>query len=130
MQSEKTYTRHRSLNPGGTFEIHDILYPMESDDGTLRPEHALDRWSKLMMEAFGGFGQPVDSALRYEQQLTEAGFVDVVVVKEKWPTNRWPRDQKYKQIGRWAPNFHTRRWPSSADLDFNLDWWNMGFPTL
>lgn len=114
-------TRSRNLNPGGTFEIHDILYPMESDDGTLKPEDALYRWSKLMIEAFGGFGQPVDSALRYEQQLTDAGFVDVVVVKEKWPTNRWPKDQKYKQIGK-NPNFYLADSQLEGSRDIVFKW--------
>lgn len=52
-----------------------------------------------MASGFAGMGRPLDSALKYEQQLREAGFVNINVVKEKWPTNRWPRDKKYKQIG-------------------------------
>lgn len=31
--------------------------------------------------------------------------MNVTVVKEKWPTNRWPRDKKYKQIGMLSPSF-------------------------
>lgn len=74
-----------------------------SDDGTLLPDSALDRLSKLIIESFGGMGRHPNSALSYERQLTEAGFVDVGTVREKWPTNRWPRDKKYKQIGRDSP---------------------------
>lgn len=42
----------------------------------------------------------MDTALLYEQQLAEAGFVNVHVVKEKWPLNRWPKDKRYKQLGK------------------------------
>ncbi|MBE3046337.1 hypothetical protein IMZ48_28145 [Candidatus Bathyarchaeota archaeon] len=31
--------------------------------------------------------------------------MDIQVVKEKWPTNHWPKDPKYKQLGR---SFHPR----------------------
>lgn len=42
------------------------------------------------------------TALSYKEWLTNAGFVDVTVVKEKWPTNSWPKDPKYKQVGMWT----------------------------
>lgn len=44
----------------------------------------------------------MDSALKYQEQLKDTGFVDIHVVKRKWPLNRWPKDQKHKQIGMWA----------------------------
>lgn len=78
----------------------DIIYPLESDDGTLKEEHAARRWSVLLAEGFAGNGQPINTALKYKDQLAEAGFVDIVEVKEKWPTNVWARDSKYKQIGK------------------------------
>ncbi|CAJ0554526.1 Ff.00g130390.m01.CDS01 [Fusarium sp. VM40] len=42
----------------------------------------------------------MDSALKYKEQLEEAGFVDINIAKRKWPTNHWPKDPKHKQIGR------------------------------
>lgn len=42
----------------------------------------------------------MDTALFYEQQLADAGFINIRVVKEKWPLNRWPKDIKYKQLGK------------------------------
>jgi len=72
-----------------------------SDDGTLS-DSTLCKWSKMLLDGFTANGRPLDSALKYKDQLTEAGFVDIKVVKRKWPTNRWPKDQKHKQIGAWA----------------------------
>lgn len=46
-------------------------------------------------------GRPIDTAYNYEQQLSEAGFVNIHVIREKWPLNRWPRDKKYKQLGKY-----------------------------
>jgi hypothetical protein len=33
--------------------------------------------------------------------LTKAGFEDVTEAKFKWPTNSWPKDSKYKELGLW-----------------------------
>ncbi|KAI5456249.1 S-adenosyl-L-methionine-dependent methyltransferase [Mariannaea sp. PMI_226] len=90
------------LSPGGTIELIDIVYPLKSDDDTLSEDSPLCRWAKLLQGAFAAIGSPLDSALKYEEQLEEAGFIDVKVVKRKWPLNRWPKDQKHKQIGTWA----------------------------
>lgn len=75
------------------------MVPMRCDDGTLDEDSALQRWSKLLLEATIKLGSPYDSALRYKQQLIEAGFQDVVEVEYKWPTNGWPRDRHHKEIG-------------------------------
>lgn len=91
---------NRFLNPGGTIELIDIVYPIQSDDDTLSEDSPLYKWSKLLLSAFTAIGSPLDSALKYKEQLEEAGFVDVTVVKRKWPLNRWPKDPKHKQIGK------------------------------
>ncbi|MBE3046489.1 hypothetical protein IMZ48_28960 [Candidatus Bathyarchaeota archaeon] len=49
---------------------------------------ALFRWVNLLTEGFRGFGRAYDTALHYERQLAEAGFVNIEVVREKWPSNR------------------------------------------
>ncbi len=89
----------RFLNPGGVLELMDIIYPMASDDGSLIPGCPLDEWSRTLNEGFAGIGRSMSTALKYSEQLAEAGFVDVVEVRKKWPTNRWPKDSRYKQIG-------------------------------
>ncbi|MBE3049312.1 hypothetical protein IMZ48_43795 [Candidatus Bathyarchaeota archaeon] len=80
--------------------MQDVVIPLLADDNTLPEDCALFRWSKLMHGAFAGAGRHGDSALSYPQQMSEAGFVDINVIQEKWPSNRWPRDKKYKQIGK------------------------------
>ena len=80
--------------------MQDIIYPMLADDNSFPDDCALKRWSDLLKDAWDSYGPGIDTALHYERQLAEVGFVDIGTVREKWPTNRWPRDKKYKQIGK------------------------------
>lgn len=88
-----------NLNSGGVIEIQDGIFPMACDDDSLTDDCPMKQWSDLLTQAFAGYGAGVDTALNYPQQLAKEGFVDIVTIKEKWPTNRWPKDKKYKQIG-------------------------------
>lgn len=63
-------------------------------------DSALRRWSILTSEAFRLNGRPLDTVLHYEQQLADAGFVNINVMREKWPINHWPKNKKYKQLGK------------------------------
>ncbi|KAF5648993.1 methyltransferase [Fusarium sp. NRRL 52700] len=92
----------KNLNPGGRIEMIDIIYPLLSDDDTLTKDSALSKWSELLHDIFTKNGRPMDSALKYKDQLEAVGFVDINIVKRKWPLNRWPKDPKHKQIGIWA----------------------------
>jgi hypothetical protein len=87
------------MNPGGRIEVMDIVYPIQADDDTLPKDSALSKWSDLLLSIFTKNGSPLDSAVKYQEQLKEVGFVDVNIVKRKWPLNRWPKDPKHKQIG-------------------------------
>jgi SAM-dependent methyltransferase len=88
-----------SLAPGGTLELIDIVYPITSDDGSLKPEHATHKWSHLLQEAFSGNDRPLNTVLKYKEQLAAEGFVDIHEVREKWPISPWAMDKKYKQLG-------------------------------
>ncbi|KAK0630214.1 S-adenosyl-L-methionine-dependent methyltransferase [Bombardia bombarda] len=93
---------YESLSPGGIIELQDIIYPMQCDDGSLDKNSAIYRWSELLLQSFTAIGRPLNSALKYKEQLAEAGFVDIVEVQYKWPSNRWPKDPKYKKVGIWT----------------------------
>jgi hypothetical protein len=94
---------YRSLTPGGVIELQDIIYPLTSDDGTLTEDSALFRWSKTLLDGFGAIDRPLNTALQYKEQLATAGFIDIVEVVYKWPTNSWPQDSKHKEIGEFVP---------------------------
>lgn len=98
----------RQLNPGGVIEIQDIVYPCKSDDGSVTKDQPIYRWSKIVADGFASMGRPVDTALGYRSQLEEAGFTNIVCHTHKWPLNRWPKDEKYKEIGMFLPRTRAR----------------------
>ncbi|KAF4991902.1 hypothetical protein FDECE_13868 [Fusarium decemcellulare] len=91
-----------SLSPGGWLECQDITFPAECDDDTLKKDSYIDQWSSYMIEATNIFGRSAQSAKKYKQQMIDAGFVNVTEVIYKWPTNRWPADPYYKELGFWC----------------------------
>ncbi|KAL6364728.1 hypothetical protein LRP88_00700 [Fusarium phalaenopsidis] len=91
-----------NLNPGGWIECQDITFPAECDDGTLKKGSYIDQWSSLMIESTNIFGRGAQSAKKYKQQMIDAGFVNVTEVIYRWPTNRWPADPYYKELGFWC----------------------------
>jgi len=89
----------RNLNPGGWIEAADICVPHRSDDGTLPLNSATYKWGALCIESAQNLGRSIDSAGLYKEQMIAAGFKNVVEVVWKWPTNRWPKDHKMKELG-------------------------------
>lgn len=85
-----------------TVKLTDVVYPTKCDDGTLKADSALMRWSELSLEASIEFGRPVNSALKYKSQLEEAGFVDVVQTELVWPVGSWRKSKELKELGIWA----------------------------
>jgi hypothetical protein len=59
-----------------------------------------------MAEAASKMRGSADAATRYKSQLEDAGFINVQEIVYKWPTNRWPKDKKYKELGNLSPQKH------------------------
>jgi hypothetical protein len=91
-----------NLEPGGYLELQDMALPARSDDGTLAPNSYLSQWCDYCLEAGEKLGRPVFPVEQYKAYLAEAGFEDIVEVQKKWPTNTWPRDRNFKDLGAWA----------------------------
>ncbi|KAH8885354.1 S-adenosyl-L-methionine-dependent methyltransferase [Thozetella sp. PMI_491] len=89
-----------NLNPGGYLELQDFGLPL-SDDGTLKPEQALQRSMALLGEAAAKSNHAFVDLASLKTLLTEAGFEDVTEVRYKWALNTWPRDKKNKELGLW-----------------------------
>lgn len=79
----------------------DAHFPVRCDDNSMPADSAYLKWSNLVIEGTAKVGRACDSAVRYKAQMEEAGFVDVVEIIYKWPTNRWPKDPKMKELGAW-----------------------------
>jgi len=79
--------------------MHDFSLPYRSDDGTLKPDMPLHKWSALFVEASAKLGRRMDKVPEYKSMMEEAGFEDVTEHQLKWPINPWPRDPHYKELG-------------------------------
>ncbi|KAF6805650.1 hypothetical protein CSOJ01_09375 [Colletotrichum sojae] len=93
---------YNHLEPGGYFELQEPdLVPL-SDDGTLKPDSALMKCIDLIYDASVKLGRPYQEIPPLVKVMEEAGFVDVKLNVFKWPTNSWPREPKYKELGIWT----------------------------
>jgi len=79
----------------------DMALPVSSDDGTLTESNFLHKMSVMTVEAAKNLGRPIHLAPHYKEMLEAAGFEDVHFKKFKWPSNIWPKDPKFKEMGRW-----------------------------
>ncbi|KAK6207612.1 hypothetical protein QIS74_12693 [Colletotrichum tabaci] len=90
------------LEPNGYLELQEAdLFP-QSDDGTLKPDAAIIQSCENVQKACTIFGRPFASIPDLATIMTEVGFEDVVLTKNKWPMNSWPKDQHYKTLGTWS----------------------------
>ncbi|KAG7403604.1 putative methyltransferase tdiE [Fusarium oxysporum f. sp. rapae] len=92
---------YQNLAPGGYVELQEIDVIMKSDDGTLTEDNALLKWNKLLNEAAIKIGRPFEKTDAFKNIMAEVGFTNIVTTRFKWPTNRWAKDKKYKELGAW-----------------------------
>lgn len=90
---------YRALKPGGYIEIKDMECGTFSDDGTVPPDAASNKWWTWLQEAFTRMGTRIPNIDEYRPWLNAAGFINVYDRMVKRPTNDWPRDPKMKEIG-------------------------------
>jgi hypothetical protein len=122
---------YEHLTPGGWIQLTDCVFPVRCDDGTMPASSPTLKWANLFVDALNKIGKPCDSALRYKEQLEVAGFVDVKEVVYKWPSNKWPKDKKMKELGMWQVSYSSRPVDTSVrhtvDLFYKvreLLWWS------
>ncbi|KAL2060667.1 hypothetical protein VTL71DRAFT_9308 [Oculimacula yallundae] len=90
-----------NTTPGGYIEVTDICYPIRCDDNSLPADSALLSWTEQMLKGSQMIGRDLDAAKHHEAELRRVGYTDVTVKSFVWPTNRWPRDKKFKELGMW-----------------------------
>ncbi|CAI0652657.1 unnamed protein product [Colletotrichum noveboracense] len=90
-----------NLQPGGYLELQELdLFP-SCDDGTLTKDSPLMKWADLLYGASVKFGRPYLEISTLRKAMIEAGFEDVTMSTYKWPSNSWPRDVHFKELGMW-----------------------------
>lgn len=56
------------------------------------------------------FGRPFEDTRHLKDFMEEVGFEDVHILKYKWPTNTWPKDPHYKDLGAWSYEHVSLAW--------------------
>ncbi|KAK1986410.1 TAM domain methyltransferase [Colletotrichum cereale] len=90
-----------NLNPGGFIELQEPDLSARSDDGSLPPDCALNRYRSLLREAMAKLGREYISVPGLKALMEEVGFVDVTLSRYKRPINTWPKDPKFEELGAW-----------------------------
>lgn len=92
----------KNLQPGGYLEIQDFYFPARTtEDHTPQTSKYLE-WTALMMQATRKAGLDFQAPLKFKDQLTEAGFVDIHFETFAWPIGTWAKGKKQKILGRMA----------------------------
>jgi hypothetical protein len=91
-----------ALRPGGSVQCVEIEWHTFCDDGSVPEDSAMKQWGHLMTEAFAKMGRAAPTGERYKQFLEDAGFENVSLHILKRPHNDWPKDPKWKEIGRYC----------------------------
>ena len=91
---------YRCLKPGGWVENQEFDAQVLSDDDSVPANSKVQEWVRLWNEGMGKLGATgrCDSE-KLAQQMREAGFIDVRILKYKMPIGPWPRDPRLKEAG-------------------------------
>lgn len=89
------------LQPGGYVEQVEWSIHNRSADGSLAANSTLAKWSRNALECARRTGKTFEIAENMAGLMREAGFVDVVERRFRWPIGPWSSDAALKEIGRW-----------------------------
>nr|XP_036580267.1 methyltransferase domain-containing protein [Colletotrichum truncatum]KAF6788100.1 methyltransferase domain-containing protein [Colletotrichum truncatum] len=113
-----------NLAPGGYLELIELYFLPLSDDGTLKSDHKIMKAIRLLGEASQKLGRSVQDVKELKPVMIESGFKDVVMVQYKWPTNAWPKDKRFKELGMWSNENILQGWEGVCMAPFTraLGW--------
>ncbi|CAG8975216.1 hypothetical protein HYALB_00004277 [Hymenoscyphus albidus] len=94
------------LEPGGWFEIVDILITPYSDDNTLSPHSNTVVWNKLLSEISESAGRPMAITSEYANLATSAGFRNVKEVISGVPGKPWGGEGIDRRLGTLSEDVH------------------------
>ena len=91
----------KTSKPGGWVECQEFDYNCRSDDNTMPENSSLqlwaDEWSRAIQQiGLNGFCRPEV----VEQQMRDAGFINITRRNFKLPIGPWPKDERLKEAGR------------------------------
>lgn len=97
---------HRNLQPGGYFEIVDILIVPTSEDASLSPTSHTVSWNKLIAEVSASLGRPLLITAQYSTLAKNAGFEEVREAVRNVPGKAWGEDGVERRLGSLSRDVH------------------------
>ncbi|WDK21026.1 methyltransferase domain-containing protein [Colletotrichum graminicola] len=112
------------LSPGGYVELIEMNPKPLCDDDTLPEGSPLVKSVQMLEEAATIFGRPFVDIHSLKEKMIQIGFEDVHMQRFKWPTNGWPKDRHYKELGIWNYENFAMNWEAfvMAPLTRALGW--------
>ncbi|KAF2752173.1 S-adenosyl-L-methionine-dependent methyltransferase [Sporormia fimetaria CBS 119925] len=92
----------RHLKPGGWMESQEYMPTVYCDDGTMSPDYAFAEWTQTQDKAAMNLGKPLRIANKLKRWYEQAGFVDVHEEVFRLPINSWPKDPRFKMLGKFS----------------------------
>ncbi|KAL0262963.1 hypothetical protein SLS55_001937 [Diplodia seriata] len=89
----------KALKPNGYIEQVEMSVVPKSDDGSVAPDSVFARWGDVSLAAGDAFGKSLRTVDESKQGLVDAGFVDVVERRFKWPIGGWAKEERLREIG-------------------------------
>ena len=87
-----------NTKPGGWVELQDFYLDYYSQDGSLKPEHAVQQWISILMKACRDFGKDPSPGPSLEGWMRDAGFINLKAEKFNLPIGPWPKDKHLVSI--------------------------------
>lgn len=93
----------RTLKPGGYVEHYEFDGATHTDDETVPPDSAMQKWGDIFQKGCDKLGlnvsfNPIREGL-IRKALEDAGFVNIVEKPLKIPFSEWPADPRLREIG-------------------------------
>ncbi len=88
-----------NLRPGGYIELMDVCHDTVDFDGSARGS-SFERWHRETQDAWSNRGRDFNRSKQYPGWCRDVGFVDVTEELLPVPLGSWPKDPRFKTIGR------------------------------
>lgn len=93
------------MKPGGYVQQIEFEVKPRCDDGTLPPHNIFQKWAKLTERSLDDIDPNYHIAEQMKPRLVEAGFVDIVERRYRFPLGPWSSDPMYQDLGRYYELF-------------------------
>lgn len=90
------------LKPGAWSEAQEYMHGIYCDDDSMKSDWIYRDWVKTLDTAAMESGRPLRIANKLKRWYEEAGFINVREEVFKLPINSWPKDPRFKMMGRFT----------------------------